>query len=151
MIQRDERRQVYQDGGTDVTRLRYIQMASRGDDRQHIPNVFVGMAKGKLAYGDRNEYKADMVNAAKTLNPMDKVDAIEAPILFTVGSADNVTTPDSCKALYEKATPPKKWALIDGADHGFSEHRLATAEKSTGVAKRKPIGWLRTRCPSGNM
>jgi hypothetical protein len=95
----------------------------------NIFNVFEGMAKGKLAYGDRDEYKTDMVNAAKTLNPMDKVDAIEAPLLITVGSADNVTTPDSCKALYEKATPPKKWALIDGADHGFSEHRLPLQKK----------------------
>ncbi|MCJ7732521.1 alpha/beta hydrolase [Candidatus Bathyarchaeota archaeon] len=95
----------------------------------NIFNGFEGMAKGKLAYGDRDAYKADMINAAKTLNPMDKVDAIEAPLLITVGSADNVTTPDSCKALYEKATPPKEWAIIDGADHGFSEHRLPLQEK----------------------
>ncbi|MFC1803799.1 hypothetical protein ACFL0D_07525 [Thermoproteota archaeon] len=36
-----------------------------------------------------------------------------------MSSADIVTHPDDCKQLYERATPPKKWALIDGADHGF--------------------------------
>ena len=49
--------------------------------------------------------------------------------MITVGSADNMTHPDDCKALYEKATPPKKWALIDGADHEFNEHRLILQEK----------------------
>ena len=92
-------------------------------------NVFVEMANGKLAYGDREEYKADMIKAAKGFNPMDKVTDIEAPILVTVGSADNLAHPDECKALYEKATPPKKWALIDGADHRFSDHRLILQEK----------------------
>jgi fermentation-respiration switch protein FrsA (DUF1100 family) len=95
----------------------------------NIFNVFVEMARGKLAYGDKEKYKTDMNKAAKDLNPMDKVAEIEAPLLVTVGSADNVTHPDGCKALYEKATPPKKWALIDGADHGFSEHRLLLQEK----------------------
>jgi cephalosporin-C deacetylase-like acetyl esterase len=90
---------------------------------------FVEMAKGKLAYGCKDEYKTDMMNAAKELNPMDKVAEIKAPILVTVGSADNVTVPDDCKALYEKATPPKSWSLIDGADHGFSEHRYPLQEK----------------------
>jgi cephalosporin-C deacetylase-like acetyl esterase len=95
----------------------------------NIFGVFVGMAKGKLAYGDEAEYKANMMEAAETLNPMDKVADIEAPILVTVGSADNVTAPEDCKALYEKATPPKKWALIDGADHSFTEHRLILQDK----------------------
>jgi dipeptidyl aminopeptidase/acylaminoacyl peptidase len=95
----------------------------------NIFDRFVGMAKEKLAYGDESEYKADMMKAAEALNPMDKVADIEAPILVTVGSADNVTVPEDCKALYEKATPPKKWALIDGADHSFTEHRLILQEK----------------------
>ena len=95
----------------------------------NIFNRFVEMAKGKLAYGDSDEYKADLIKVAETQNPMDKVDRIEVPILVTVGSADTVTIPEDCKALYEKATPPKKWALIDGADHSFTEHRLILQEK----------------------
>ncbi len=95
----------------------------------NIFKIFVGMAKGKLAYGDEADYKQSMIDAAGSLNPMDKVALIKAPILVTVGSADNVTHPDDCKALYEKATPPKSWSLIDGADHGFSEHRIQIQEK----------------------
>lgn len=106
--------------------------------KEVLDNVFPilrGMANGKLAYGDEEEFKKDMSKSPLGLNPMDKVSEIEAPILFTVGSADNVTHPDDCKALYEKATQPKKWALIDGADHGFSEHRL--------ILQKKVLEWLR--------
>jgi len=91
--------------------------------------IFVGMAKGKLAYGDESEYRKSMMEAAEKLNPMEKIADIEAPELVIVGSADNVTHPDDCKSLYEKATPPKSWSLVDGADHGFSEHRIPLQEK----------------------
>lgn len=101
----------------------------------NIFNRFRGMAEGKLAYGESDEYKADMMRAAETLNPMDKVADIKAPILITVGSSDNVTTPEDCRELYERATPPKKWALIDGADHSFTEHRL--------ILQEKVLEWLR--------
>lgn len=106
--------------------------------KEVIDNVFPilrGMAKGKLAYGDEEEYKKDMSKSPLDLNPMDKISDIEAPIMVIVGSADNVTHPDECKSLYEKATPPKKWSLIDGADHGFSEHRL--------ILQEKVLEWLR--------
>ena len=101
----------------------------------NIFNIFLGMAEGKLAYGDAEGYKADLMEAADGLNPMDKIAEIEAPILIMVGSADNVTNPDDCKALYEKATQPKQWMLIDGADHGYSEHRL--------ILQEKILEWLR--------
>jgi alpha-beta hydrolase superfamily lysophospholipase len=95
----------------------------------NIFKVFLGMAQGKLAYGDESEYKKSMIDAGHKLNPMDKIADIEAPILVIVGSADNVTVPDDCKALYEKATPPKSWSLVDGADHGYSEHRIPLQDK----------------------
>ncbi|MCW4014693.1 MAG: alpha/beta hydrolase [Candidatus Bathyarchaeota archaeon] len=95
----------------------------------NIFSRFVGMAKSKLAYGDESEYKKSMMDAAEKLNPMDKIADISAPILVIVGSKDNVTVPDDCKALYEKATPPKSWSLVDGADHGYSEHRIPLQEK----------------------
>ena len=106
--------------------------------KEVIDNIFPilrVMANGKLAYGDEEKFKKDMSTSPLNLNPMDKISVINAPILITVGSADNVTHPDECKALYEKATPPKKWALIDGADHGFSEHRL--------ILQEKVLEWLR--------
>jgi len=97
--------------------------------------MFLGIAKGKLAYGKEEEYKADMSRAASDLNPMDKVASIEAPIMITVASADNLAPPEDSKALYEKAIPPKKWVLIDGADHDFSEHRI--------VLQKKVLEWLK--------
>lgn len=85
--------------------------------------VFRFMSEGKLATGDDDEYKKDMVEAAKKLNPMDRVADISVPIMVIVGSKDDITKPDICKALYDKASEPKKWVLIDGADHSFTEHR----------------------------
>ena len=101
----------------------------------NIFHIFINMAEGKLAHGNADEYKLDMMKAADELNPMEKVADIKAPILITVGSADNICHPDECKALYEKATPPKDWALIEGADHGFSEHRL--------ILQKKILEWLK--------
>ncbi|MBD3173377.1 prolyl oligopeptidase family serine peptidase [Candidatus Bathyarchaeota archaeon] len=95
----------------------------------NIFTIFVEMAKGKLDYEPLEEYKEDMIKAAKELNPIDKIVKIQAPIMITVGSADTVTHPDEVQKLYEKATPPKKWALVDKADHGFSEHRILLHEK----------------------
>ena len=66
--------------------------------------VFRTMAEGKLATGDDSEYKQDMIEGGKKLNPMDRVADIKAPIKVIVGSSDDVTKPDTCKALYENAT-----------------------------------------------
>ena len=97
--------------------------------------VFRAMSEGKLATGDDSEYKADMVDAAKNLNPMDRVADIKAPIMIIVGSSDDITKPETCKALYEKATEPKRWVLLDGADHSFTEHRYPL--------HREILGWLK--------
>jgi pimeloyl-ACP methyl ester carboxylesterase len=44
--------------------------------------------------------------------------------MIVVGTEDDVTPPDLCKVLYNRAHEPKKWVLVEGADHGFSEHRI---------------------------
>jgi uncharacterized protein len=100
--------------------------------KEVIDNIFViflEMAKGKLSLGSIDEYKQDMIEVARKYNPIDKISTIKDPLLFIVGSADNITHPDDVKAFYEKASPPKKLAMIDGADHGFSEHRIILIEK----------------------
>ena len=97
--------------------------------------IFIGIAEGRLAYGDGEDYKKDMGKVAFDLNPMDKVASIEAPIMIIVASADNVAPPEDSKALYEKATVPKKFVLIDGADHDFNDHRV--------VLQEKILEWLR--------
>jgi uncharacterized protein len=99
--------------------------------------MFLGIAEGKLAYGIEEEYKKDMSKAACDLNPMDKVASIEAPIMITVASADKLAPPEDSKALYEKATSPKKWVIIDGADHDYTEHRT--------VLQKIVLEWLREK------
>ena len=96
--------------------------------------IFNQMAKGKLATGKDEEYKADMMKAAKELNPIDRVDSIKAPLLVIVGSKDTITTPKDCKALYEKATSDKEWVLTEGADHSYTEHRL--------LLQKSILNWL---------
>ena len=103
--------------------------------KEVIDTVFRTMSEGKLATGDDSEYKQDMIEAAKKLNPMDRVADIKAPIKVIVGSSDDVTKPDTCKALYENATEPKKWVLLEGADHNFTEHRYPL--------HREILGWLK--------
>ena len=56
--------------------------------------IFRQMAEGKLATGNDEEYKADMVYASKELNPMDKVGSIKAPLMVIVGSKDDITVPE---------------------------------------------------------
>lgn len=95
----------------------------------NVFNIYLEMAKGKLSLGNIDEYKRDMIKVARNYNPIDKISSIKSPLLFVVGSVDNITHPDDVKALYEKASSPKKLVMIDGADHGFSEHRIILIEK----------------------
>jgi esterase/lipase len=90
----------------------------------NVFKVFVQMKEGKLATGDDDEYKADMVEGAKNLNPVEKVKGIHVPLMVIVGSADTVTVPEGCRGLYDNANEPKKWVLVEGADHSFTEHRI---------------------------
>ncbi len=103
----------------------------------NVFTVFRQMAEGKLATGKDEEYKADMVNASRELNPMDKVDSIKAPLMVIVGSKDTITIPEVCEALYEKATSEKEWILTDGADHSYTEHRLPL--------QKSVLDWLRRK------
>jgi len=49
---------------------------------------------------------------------------IKSPLRVVVGSNDDVTPPELCKAFYDGAREPKKWVLVEGADHSFNEHRV---------------------------
>ena len=90
----------------------------------NMANIFIEMAKGKLETGDSSKYKASMIYAAKELNPVEKAGKIKVPLMFIVGSTDKVTTPESCKMLYDRANQPKEWILLNGADHSYTEHRI---------------------------
>ncbi len=68
-------------------------------------------------------------------NPVDVVREVKAPVMVVVGSDDEVTPPEACRALYEAANEPKRWVVIEGADHGFSEHRYPLFDAV--------LGWLK--------
>jgi hypothetical protein len=85
---------------------------------------YAAMAEGKLKGATFESLLKDLERVAMTTNPIELAPKIIAPIMVVVGSKDTVTAPEACKRLFEAANEPKKWVLIEGADHGFSEHRI---------------------------
>jgi dipeptidyl aminopeptidase/acylaminoacyl peptidase len=85
---------------------------------------FIESARGKLEGMTPEQLRVDLKDTLQTSNPIDTVQQAKAPLLVVVGSSDNVTLPELVRMLYEKAREPKKWVLIDKADHVFSEHRI---------------------------
>jgi len=82
------------------------------------------MAEGKLAGVTYESLLKDLREVSKATNPVELAPKIRAPVMVVVGSKDVVTTPELCRRFYDAAGEPKKWVLIEGADHGFSEHRI---------------------------
>jgi dienelactone hydrolase len=66
----------------------------------------------------------DLSGALKTLNPVDLVSKIRAPLMVVVGSNDTRVTPEQARRVFNEANEPKRFSLIDGADHDFSDHRV---------------------------
>jgi pimeloyl-ACP methyl ester carboxylesterase len=71
-----------------------------------------------------DQLRADLKEVTGSGNPVNLISSVKAPAMIVVGTEDEVTPPDLCKVLYNKAHEPKKWVLVEGADHGFSEHRI---------------------------
>jgi hypothetical protein len=82
------------------------------------------MAEGKLTGATYESLLKDLGKVMNTTNPVELAPKIRAPVMVVVGSKDEVTPPEICRRFYEAAGEPKKWVLIEGADHGFSEHRI---------------------------
>ncbi|MCX6649140.1 MAG: alpha/beta hydrolase [Candidatus Bathyarchaeota archaeon] len=93
------------------------------------------MAEGKLTGVTYESMMKDLGEVSKATNPVELVKKIKAPIMVVVGSKDNVTPPEACKRVYDAANEPKKWVLIEGADHGFSEHRIPLIRAVLGSLK----------------
>ncbi|MCX6649141.1 MAG: prolyl oligopeptidase family serine peptidase [Candidatus Bathyarchaeota archaeon] len=101
-----------------------ISLWTRGDAMETVIPHFIESAKGKLEGMTADQLRVDLRDVTETGNPIDLIGVVKAPLLIVVGSDDDVTPPDLCKVLYDKAREPKKWVLVDRADHGFSEHRV---------------------------
>lgn len=96
---------------------------------------FLTLAGGKLSGFDEPAAMSDLRWIAEEESPVDIIGAVRKPVKVIVGSNDTVTTPESCRALYEAANEPKEWALIEGADHIFSEHRYPLIDAVLGWFK----------------
>ncbi len=106
------------------------------DERlETVVPVFMKMAEGKLRGLEARQLRADLKRVMEEQNPVDVVREVKAPVMVVVGSDDEVTPPEACRALYEAANEPKRWVVIEGADHGFSEHRYPLFEAV--------LGWLK--------
>ncbi len=90
----------------------------------NIVPVFLKMAEGKLAGWTEEKLRQDVKVAASELNPVETVRKVHAPLMVVLGTNDAVTVPSDIRRLYEAANEPKKLVEIEGADHGFSEHRI---------------------------
>lgn len=107
-----------------------------GEERMNtIIPVFLHMGEGKLRGLDEEQMRADMQVAMEEQNPVKVIKGVGAPLLVLVGSNDEITAPELCRLLYEAANEPKEWVVIEGADHGFSEHRYPLMEAV--------LGWLK--------
>ncbi|MBN2335919.1 alpha/beta fold hydrolase [Candidatus Bathyarchaeota archaeon] len=101
-----------------------LKVWSEGPALDSIVPVFLTMAEGKLTGWNEARLRESIKFAASELNPIDAVKRVCVPLLVILGTSDNVTLPRDIRRLYEAANEPKKLVEIEGADHGFSEHRI---------------------------
>jgi len=85
---------------------------------------FTETAKGRLTGVTVESMAEDLAEALKKTNPVKLVRKIKAPLMVVVGTNDTRSTPELCRKVYEAANEPKKWALVEGADHDFTDHRV---------------------------
>jgi dipeptidyl aminopeptidase/acylaminoacyl peptidase len=101
-----------------------ISLWTTGDALETVIPHFILSARGKLEGMTADQLRLDLKEVTETGNPIKIVGSIRSPIMVVVGSNDDVTPPELCKAFYDGAKEPKKWVLIEGADHSYNEHRV---------------------------
>lgn len=80
----------------------------------------MGAGAALLAASRHPEIDAVVTLAALETRPPARLDAIEAPSLFVVGSEDRVVPPTRSRRLYDAMMAPSQWAVIRGGYHcGF--------------------------------
>lgn len=94
------------------------------DTLDAVRHVFLEKGKGKLNFLDAEGLMAGFSWALENKNPVKMISDVTAPVMVVVGSNDKYTPSELCRALYEAANEPKKWVLVEGADHEYTEHRI---------------------------
>jgi alpha-beta hydrolase superfamily lysophospholipase len=80
-----------------------------------IPEVFQSMKWGWLPITGLITQRFDSLA---------KIDKVKAPLLVVHGSRDGLVRPALARNLYERATVPKKFVLVEGGTH-YSTNRMA--------------------------
>lgn len=73
-----------------------------------IPDVVATMRWGWLPLGPL---------ITQRFNSADRIGQVGAPVLVVHGSEDRLIPPELGRALYEHATSPKRWLLVQGGSH----------------------------------
>ena len=114
-----------------------LSVLAAGESMEAVVSVFLSMGEGKLKGLSADLFRSEFPWVLESLNPVETIGGARVPILVVAGSRDTMTPPDVCRALYEAAKEPKKWVLIEGADHIYSEHRMPLI--------RRVLEWLKDR------
>ena len=48
---------------------------------------------------------------------LDRIQEVTAPTLVIAGTSDSIVPIGQSRAIYEAASQPKTWMVVDGADH----------------------------------
>ena len=111
-----------------------VQLASEVNDARglivegtftSIPDVFHSFAWGWLPVTGLITQRFDSAS---------KIERVKVPVLVVHGSSDSLIRPELGRALYERASAPKKFVLVEGGTHyntngrGRSQYREALHE-----------------------
>jgi hypothetical protein len=83
-----------------------------------IPELFQSMKWGWLPVGALITQRFESIA---------KVDKLKAPLLVVHGTHDGLIRPQLARTLYERATVPKKFVLVEGGTH-YSTNRLGSLQ-----------------------
>lgn len=93
------------------------------DSIEHTKEFWEKSAKGRLKGVTEESIVSGLLEAYEKTNPVKLMPKIKAPIMVIAASNDVVASPDSCRKIYDAANEPKKWAVVEEADHDYTEHR----------------------------
>ena len=90
----------------------------------YVASANFASGKGKLNVPSVEGYKDDIVWVLNERRPLTLIKEVDVPVLFVVGSADKLLSPEHSAALYEAANELRKRVVIEGANHLYSDHRV---------------------------
>lgn len=84
------------------------------------------------------ELQSQIRGLGTTRNPVDVISDIHSmPVLIVHGNRDDTVDLDQARALHQASDGSAELVVIEGADHGFSQHRQQLVETVVGWLTRK--------------